>query len=360
MSTTMHYQCFGLWCNGFALSKKKPMLLQEGSVLDTLLLGYDYNPKAMTIPLIDFYDNYTWPTEGERELDFDILQEDDIYDLNIMFSNMSFTSLSHNDSFVERRGMTLVPENHYTKSYHSGSFKGSLTNVTPLNCFKLIFDNKVEQLFLDGMNKRRQARVDNIGVNEGTRGRPLSQTISSDRAENKLNYSARWEKSFDVEDMNKFLSCFFAMSVTSFPTMKDYWETPSTNKLGHSYFFQNRLPMYKYCEMYRCIDIDVDAWLDKIKNKVQLIWDVSTSVSIDESMIPHKGRNCPHHVFIPRKPHPHGIKLYTASCDSGYLFNWKIHKRTNEEPPDKLFHRVRNTKEVQKQNFCIHGTLLMI
>ncbi|KAG2377506.1 hypothetical protein C9374_009417 [Naegleria lovaniensis] len=128
------------------------------------------------------------------------------------------------------------------------------------------------------MNDRRQSRVDHIKLREGTRGKPLQPNIKTDRLENRENYVKRWTIPFTLEDSNKFLSCFLAMSVFALPTLHDYWENPTLNNLGLGLFFQNRLPKHKFLEMYRCIDIDVDDWLDSIKEKAQSIWDVSTNV----------------------------------------------------------------------------------
>ncbi|KAG2389582.1 hypothetical protein C9374_014142 [Naegleria lovaniensis] len=311
--------------------------LDSGGCLDCI---FNYLPQEEKIPiLIDDYEELNWDSYFYDD------DGDDNIELGILLSYLSLDdheSKSNKEKYIPSNGITVVPDDYYAKNQSKGKFIGVLSEITPLSCFKLIFTDDIQEKFLSKMNDRRQSRVDHIKLREGTRGKPLQPNIKTDRLENRENYVKRWTTPFTLEDSNKFLSCFLAMSVSALPTLHDYWENPTLNNLGLGLFFQNRLPKHKFLEMYRCIDIDVDDWLDSIKEKAQSIWDVSTNVSIDESMIPHKGRKCPHHVFIPRKPHPHGMKLFTAACESGYIFNWMLHKRTSEEPKDLPFHRVIN------------------
>jgi len=47
-----------------------------------------------------------------------------------------------------------------------------------------------------------------------------------------------------------------------------------------------------------------------IIHQIQEIWVPSSFCCIDESLVPYKGlKTNPHHVFIMRKPHPHGVKV---------------------------------------------------
>jgi len=54
----------------------------------------------------------------------------------------------------------------------------------------------------------------------------------------------------------------------------------------------------------------------------------STDMCLDESMVPHQGMNNPHHMFIQRKPYPHGLKYYTIADKHGCIWNLKLHRRT--------------------------------
>ena len=49
------------------------------------------------------------------------------------------------------------------------------------------------------------------------------------------------------------------------------------------------------------------------------IWIPANTGVVDETLVPHKGRKNPHHVFIMRNPHPHGIKNWSLVDFSGYF-----------------------------------------
>jgi hypothetical protein len=71
---------------------------------------------------------------------------------------------------------------------------------------------------------------------------------------------------------------------------------------------QNRFQL-----MYSCFIFD-DPSMKRFENiigkKVREIWIPANFSCCDESLVPYKGRKSnPHHVFIMRKPHPHGVKV---------------------------------------------------
>jgi hypothetical protein len=65
----------------------------------------------------------------------------------------------------------------------------------------------------------------------------------------------------------------------------------------------------------------------EINNHMQAVWEPSNIAVVDETLVPHKGRKNPHHVFIVRKPHPHGLKNWSVVDFSGYFFAYSLFQR---------------------------------
>jgi len=86
----------------------------------------------------------------------------------------------------------------------------------------------------------------------------------------------------------------------------------------------------RWLEILGSLDFSSGFLMKLLQKKVQALWNCGTDVAADESMIPYRGRRNPHHVYIPNKPHPNGIKLYTAADSSHYIFNFTLHRRAEE------------------------------
>lgn len=64
-----------------------------------------------------------------------------------------------------------------------------------------------------------------------------------------------------------------------------------------------------------------------INGYMQEVWKAANIAVVDETLVPHKGRKNPHHVFIMRKPHPHGLKNWSVVDFSGYFFGFSLFRR---------------------------------
>ena len=73
------------------------------------------------------------------------------------------------------------------------------------------------------------------------------------------------------------------------------------------------------------------------------IWIPANIGVVDETLVPHKGRKNPHHVFIMRKPHPHGIKNWSLVDFSGYFVAFSQYRRDGvPEPTHETLLRMSN------------------
>jgi hypothetical protein len=91
------------------------------------------------------------------------------------------------------------------------------------------------------------------------------------------------------------------------------------------------MSLTRFKEVLSSLDFSLPEFVELIRSRVQELWKPSTHLSLDESMAPFQGRMNPHHLFVPRKPHPHGLKFYTLADASGDVLNLALHKRTAED-----------------------------
>jgi Transposase IS4 len=88
--------------------------------------------------------------------------------------------------------------------------------------------------------------------------------------------------------------------------------------------------------MYRCFRFaepqlgEIEGFLQE---QMKHIWVPATAAVVDESMIATKSRSNPHHIFIMRKPHPHGIKFWSLVDMSGYMVSFSVYRRIVDGVP---------------------------
>src|SRR3990167_3912523 len=64
--------------------------------------------------------------------------------------------------------------------------------------------------------------------------------------------------------------------------------------------------------------------------KFSELWIPGSELSFDEMMVHFQG-DCPHHVFIKRKPHPHGMKLWSLVDLDKFVNHIQLYRRSTEE-----------------------------
>lgn len=83
-----------------------------------------------------------------------------------------------------------------------------------------------------------------------------------------------------------------------------------------------------FFEIYRCLDFDLSFISSHLKANCQRVWIPDSVIVVDESMVPTKSRKNPHHVYIARKPHPYGNKIWSLADKLGFLFSWRMYERS--------------------------------
>ena len=69
----------------------------------------------------------------------------------------------------------------------------------------------------------------------------------------------------------------------------------------------------------------IRPWLDMFRKQCLLI-PPEEHCSIDEQMIPFKGKMCPVRQYVKSKPHPWGLKLWGRATSTGFLCDFDIYQ----------------------------------
>jgi len=65
--------------------------------------------------------------------------------------------------------------------------------------------------------------------------------------------------------------------------LTDYFCNPTMNKTFGNLFISQRMKYYKWIEIYRCLDFDVDELLELVLGNIRCLWKPSDYIAIDES-----------------------------------------------------------------------------
>ena len=148
------------------------------------------------------------------------------------------------------------------------------------------------------------------------------------------------------------------MGVVRLPKMRDYWQQKQW--LFRLPAFVEVMPRDRFLQIYRYLHVSDDlqavprgnpnheplfkvcALLDLLQMRFRTLYNPGRELSIDESMIPFKGRIY-FRQYIPSKRARFGIKAFVmAEAKSGYVCEMQIytHARLNEEREVNLSGRV--------------------
>ena len=90
------------------------------------------------------------------------------------------------------------------------------------------------------------------------------------------------------------------------------------------------MPRSKFEEILQCLEWEPDSLFEFANKKMKEVWNPHRDISLDEMMIPYKGKN-PHHVVVKRKSHPNGTKVWAIVDKSKFIYHLSMYKRTTEE-----------------------------
>ena len=242
------------------------------------------------------------------------------------------TTAAHSESAAAEHNLRLVPEGESTRRTEipfTGPEPGPTAEIrrkyaqgiTPLEAFTELLGDSEEAL-LTMMNKRRADRVqqrrDGLlsedseqDESERSRGRPPSTTgtSSSQRRTSKKKYADRWTRDFTRVEFLTFLAMVLMMGLYHQSPLSSHWtDHADINGGTGNAFIRVRMTQDRFEEMFRCFNLSNDEeFFESARQQMRSVWNPSRALSTDESMVPTQHRRNPHHVFIARKPHRHGI-----------------------------------------------------
>ena len=161
-----------------------------------------------------------------------------------------------------------------------------------------------------------------------------------------------------IPEIKAFFGLAIAMGVVRQPRMWDYWRQKQW--LFHLLAFSEVMPRDRFLQIYRYLHvlddsqaiprgnanhdplIKVRTLLDLLQTRFRNLYNPGRELSIDESVIPFKGRIY-FHQYIPSKRARFGIKAFVmAEAKSGYVCKIQIYTGAclNEEREVNLSGRV--------------------
>lgn len=117
---------------------------------------------------------------------------------------------------------------------------------------------------------------------------------------------------FSLFELRVFLSLLLYLANEKSTSLTKIWnQNPKAGGIHptvSSLMSQNRFQLMYSCFVF--LDEQMADFEEEIRKRVCEIWVPASFACCDESLVPFKGRKSnPHHVFIMRKPHPHGVKV---------------------------------------------------
>jgi hypothetical protein len=149
-----------------------------------------------------------------------------------------------------------------------------------------------------------------------------------------------WEK-VSIVELEAFFGFMILMGLVKLPSFADYWKK---DEVFHYSAVASRISRRRFFEIQRYLHFanndllalsgtpdynklgKVEPILDKLSERFREVYNLHRDVSIDEAMIPFKGRSTLKQ-YLPLKPVKRGIKVWVlADAHNGYISNLEVYK----------------------------------
>jgi hypothetical protein len=123
-------------------------------------------------------------------------------------------------------------------------------------------------------------------------------------------------------EMKTVIALILMMCLHPAPSIKDYWNEPTTNHgVFTSAFMREHMSRDRFFTIFRRMHLDPDFLFSQLQKNSQEYWDPSQEISIDETIYPFKGR-FQYRQKIARKPHNTGLKFFLLADSSGKFYSF--------------------------------------
>lgn len=162
----------------------------------------------------------------------------------------------------------------------------------------------------------------------------ILNSITSETNKNARRYNSNWTD-VCVQELEKFFAIMLYMGLAKLPKISDYW---SRKFLYRHCFVRHIMSRNRFQAILRFIHFADNETADKgdrlykikpltdaLTNKFKQLKVPSEVVSIDESMVPFRGRLL-FRQYIPGKASKYGVKIFKLCDESGYTYETEIYK----------------------------------
>ena len=153
-------------------------------------------------------------------------------------------------------------------------------------------------------------------------------------------------------EFKKFFAILLYTLSVHIKALTDLWA--EDDDLSRNTFVQKLLSRDRFKVIYRAFrfsDDQLQQMEEEMQEHLQALWIPATAVVVDETIVATKSTKNPHHVFILRKPHPHGIKVWLLVDLSGFVIMYSVFRRN---APKEATHETL----LKMTNFLLPGTVV--
>ena len=159
---------------------------------------------------------------------------------------------------------------------------------------------------------------------------------------------ATWTQ-ITVEELQAYMGFMILMGLVKLPSIYDYWQKDETY---HYSPIASRITRDRFFELHRYLHFadnstlasprspeyklgKVQPVIDSLSQSFQEVYSPGKNVSVDEAMIPFKGRSSLKQ-YMPKKPVRRGIKVWAlADSENGYIANFQVYTGKHGDSTEK-------------------------
>jgi len=174
-------------------------------------------------------------------------------------------------------------------------------------------------------------------------------------------------------EFRAFIAVNLLMGIKRLPNHRSYWNR--RNEFLYCPSISTIMTYRRYEDITRCLHVADDSvpvvagddaefdrlrkmrWLvTELQSRFKSTWNLHQEVTVDETMVPYKGKYCPVRQYMPRKPTRWGVKVWClADAREKYVYDFQIY--TGSEFRDSLLGGGRGDAKSAHGSFATHGRL---